>query len=310
MKTETREYTLPEALDVGYGFFKAKNFKSAITMNRGVLMHDPANFRAVTQLGAALFEEKQYYEALYWFWRALKINRKHPMALTNYGLCLGMLGHSEESIPFLERSIAHGAKEHFDDEQMAIFYNNLGNTLERMQKYPQALAALDKGLAHCRTDAFPHYNRGIVLIQLGRYTEAIESLNRAMDLGHHPDQVYNRGMALLTLGDFKQGFADYEYRLITSENEASHLGIPGVMNLGLPPDKKLLPGEPINGKTVLVHCEQGLGDSIQFMRFVPLLVEHGATVKMIVHNPVRSLVNMPGVELLTQESTCRNTTAG
>lgn len=257
------------ALDLGFEYAKAGRDSDAITMFRGVLMHEPDNFEAIERLGTSLFNLGIYYEAMFWFWRGRKLGRKNPMALTNYGLCLSQLGHPEEGLPDLQRAAAL-AEKGASDTVKALVYNNLGNTLERIGRHADALEALDKGIPFDPNDPFPHYNRGVVLIRLNRHREALKALDKSIALyGEDARKVadadahYNRGMARLMLGDVKGGFEDYEYRLTTTDNVTP--------NLGMPADKKWH-GEPLSDdKKLYVVCEQGLGDTFQFMRFVPRL---------------------------------------
>jgi tetratricopeptide (TPR) repeat protein len=296
IKEETRNLSINQALDLGVELGLAGNFKAAVTMFRGVLVHDPDNFEAMERLGSALFEGRQYYEALYWFWRGLKMEHRDPMALTNYGLCVSQLGHWEEGLTFLARA-AHIADKRLregkpiSNEAMALIWNNLGNCLERLKRYPEALEALDKGLSFKADDPFPLYNRGIVLLRLNRQEEGVASLDKAVALKPNDyDAIYNRGMGHLLLGRLEQGFADYEARLLTTENKCP--------NLGLPVEKKWN-GEDIAGKTLLCHAEQGLGDTIQSLRFIPQLQALGARVVLVVHKELTSLARaMPDVEIL------------
>lgn len=285
MPEQTRDLTIGEALDLGCEMAIAGQHENAIGLFKGVLMHEPKNFEAIERLGSSLFELKRYHEALYWFWRGRKIDRKSPMALTNYGLCVCQLGHPEEGIADLERAVAIAERlPQMFNEAKALCYNNLGNTLERLGRHKEALPVLDKGIALNPNDGFPRYNRGIVLLRLNRTAEAIETFDRAIAINpNDADAHYNRGMGRLLLGDFTGGFEDYEYRLLTSENQ--------VINLGLPADKKWTGAEPLEGRTILVHCEQGLGDDIQFLRFLPQLAAlNPAKIVLITHNAIRPLL--------------------
>ena len=287
-----REFTIGEALDLAVQFAMEGNHANAVTMCKGVLIHEPENFEAIQRLGTSLFAMGKYYEALYWFWRGLKLERKHPLALTNYGLCVSQLGHWEEGLPDLKRAVyaAEKAGDKLSAGAKSLIYNNLGNCLERLKRHAEALVALDKGIACDPSDPFPWYNRGIALLRLNRHHEAIDSLNKSLTLQppikdsasrlNEADARYNLGMAHLLLGDIKNGFEGYEHRLLTSENT--------VPNLGLPPEKKWT-GQPIVGERILVHAEQGYGDTIQFMRFVPELVARGASVQVVVHNGLKPI---------------------
>jgi Flp pilus assembly protein TadD len=293
------DLSIGEALDLGAGYAMAGDHPSAMAMFRGVLVHEPENFEAIERLGTSLFETGKLHEALYWFWRGRKINRRNPIALSHYGLCVAQLGHPEEGLADLERAAHHTAKTPLSPAAKALIYNNLGNTLERLGRHEAALVALDKGIAFDPSDPFPHYNRGIALLRLNRHREAIASLDHSLELRapatdsvsrlNEADARYNRAMARLLLGDLR-GFADYEARLTSSENDTP--------NLNLPADKKWQ-GEALTGKTILIHAEQGLGDTIQFLRFVPLIRERAGNVLLRVHDKLTPLVrDIPGVTVL------------
>ena len=282
--------TIPEALDLGVKYACAGQYVDACGLFRGVLKHDPENFEAMQRLGSALFERKLYHEALYYFWRGRKIAPRHPLALTNYGLCVTQLGHAEEGVADLERALAQARKDkETSREVLALIYNNLGNAYERVSRYDEAVAALEQAIALKPQDPFPYYNMGISLLHLNRHTEAIALLDKSIALGEGVDNAdadahYNRGIARLLMGDFKGGFADYEYRLTTTENE--------LPNFGLPAAKKWTGEQSIAGKTLLLYCEQGLGDDIQFFRFLrPLTERHKpATIKMVTHSATKILL--------------------
>jgi len=293
MKEETKILSIGEALDLAVQFAMAGNHKNAETMLRGVLKHEPENFEAIERLGSILFETKRYHEALYWFWRGRKMNRRHPLALTNYGLCISQLGHPDEGVADLERAVHHAERmPHMSDDALALIYNNLGNTLERLKRHAEALTWLDKGIAKNPNDPFPRYNRGIVLMRLNRHLEAVAELDTAIALKPDDHEArYNRAMGNMLLGNMREGWADYESRLLTAENE--------VPNLGLPADKQWH-GEEMAGKRLLVHAEQGLGDDIQFLRYLPLLKERtGANIGFVCHAPVKPFAEqIPGVTVL------------
>lgn len=290
--------SIGEALDYACQYAMAGNHESAIGLCRGVLIHESKNFEAIERLGSSLFATKQYYEALYWFDRGLKIDRKQPLALTNYGLCLSQVGHPDEGLAYLERAAINASAKQMKTAPavLALIHNNLGNTLEKLKRYPQALAALDRGLGFNPNDGFALYNRGIVLLRLNRTQDAIASFNQALALNPaDADARYNRSMALLRIGDLKQGFEDYEARLLTSENK--------VINLGLPADKQW-DGSDLTGKTILVHCEQGLGDDIQFLRYLRPLIDQKNPVemKLICHKATAPLVIDAGAPVILLQS--------
>lgn len=289
--------SIGQALDYGTGLAIQGKHDSAVEIFKGVLIADPDNFEAKLRLGTSLFELGRYHEALYWFWRGRKQARRHPLALMNYGLCLSQLGHPEEGLPDLERAVALLDKAPLPNQAKAQVYNNLGNTLERLERHAEALPVLQKGIALDPDDPFPWYNLGIVLLRLNRHREALAALNESIvrqrpgeSRLNEADAYYNRAMAHLLLGELGEGFIDYEARLVTTETDPPCFG--------LDPALKLKPGEDINGKTILLHCEQGLGDTIQFMRFVPELCRRGAEICTIAHSAIRTLLYDPRMNVL------------
>ena len=308
--SEEGAISIGEALDAGTALAIAGEHVKAMELFKGVLIHEPQNFEAIQRLGSSLFESSRYHEALYWFWRGRKINRRHPLALTNYGLCLSQLGHPDEGLVDLQRAAIRVEKEPVSNGVKALVYNNLGNCLERLKMHPEALVALDKGIACNPSDPFPHYNRGIALVRLNRYEDGIKALERSLELQppaesvsrlNNADARYNRGMARFALGDLKGGFEDYEYRLLTSEHQE---------NNGLPTEKKW-DGGPLDAP-LLVVAEQGLGDTIQSLRFIPALLARGHRVILAVQPALAPMVKdvWPDIETIAGNTQVQNDTYG
>ena len=124
-------------------------------------------------------------------------------------------------------------------------------------------------------------NRGKALAQLNRLDEAIASYGKALALRKDDaDAHFNAALALLTLGDYRRGFEEYEWRW-------RRTGMPPQKSRGRP----LWLGEyPLARKTILLHAEQGLGDTIQFARYVPLVAASGAKVVLEVQPELKPLM--------------------
>jgi hypothetical protein len=158
---------------------------------------------------------------------------------------------------------------------------NRGAALRKLGRYQAALADYDRALALAPTAAEAHNNRGVALAALGRYDEALAAYARALELAPGSERArFNRGLVRLVLGDLERGLADHEARWNGSD---IHMGRP---KFPQPP----WDGEAaLAGRTILLHGEQGLGDAIQFARYVPLVVQRGARVVLHVHAPLVSL---------------------
>jgi Flp pilus assembly protein TadD len=289
MTEEVINLTPDQAMHAALDLQRDGKIRDAEQIFRGVLEIDPKNFQALNHLAALLAGEKKYYEALYRVDRALTINKRSANALSNRGMILGQLGHLEESEGDFRRALHLEPHNH-------VFWNNLGNTLERMGRYEEAFMALNKTLALAPNHAFTYLNRGIVLQRLGRYKDSILSFNRALELDSTINEArYNRGIVRLLLGDFKNGLVDYEARLVVEE---------GSYYLGPFSQPQWTGKESLEGKDILIHAEQGIGDTIQFMRYVPMVYQRGPRhIFMVSHTPVRSLLEKtPGVTVLSPGS--------
>jgi tetratricopeptide (TPR) repeat protein/ADP-heptose:LPS heptosyltransferase len=130
-------------------------------------------------------------------------------------------------------------------------------------------------------------NNGVALIENGCPHEALRDLQRAVALApDHPGVHFNHALALLACGDWAQGFAEYEWRLLTSHGYSSRR----------PYEAPRWRGEPLSGKTIFVYAEQGFGDAIQFIRYASVLDRLGARVIVEARSELTSLVRMvPGV---------------
>jgi hypothetical protein len=144
------------------------------------------------------------------------------------------------------------------------------------------VAAYDRALSFAADHLKAWNNRGLALQALNRHDEALASYAKALELRKdYADAHFNQALALLTIGEFRRGFEKYEWRWRRS---------------GMPPPgrgygRPLWLGEyPLERRTILVHAEQGLGDTIQFARYVPTLARAGAKVVLEVQPQLKALL--------------------
>ena len=157
------------------------------------------------------------------------------------------------------------------------------NVLAAAGRQPDVIDGARRALVHAPQNAELWTLLGLSLDAVGHSSEAAAALHHALSL--EPDRVdahCGLGMALLRLGDYAAGFRHYEHRQRGA----------GRRRLGVPAWR----GEPLAGKHVIVRAEQGLGDTIQFARFLPLLRDGGARTTFIVPPPlVRLLGSNPAL---------------
>ncbi|HEV7815167.1 MAG TPA: tetratricopeptide repeat-containing glycosyltransferase family protein [Janthinobacterium sp.] len=241
---------------------------------------DPGSAIAHTNLGIVLERMKRYDDALAAHQKALDLAPDTQAALNNYGATLLKLRRPAEAAAYFERAL------HLDPAY-AEAMGNLGNSYIDMRRYEEALLCLDQALALNPVFIAAHFNRGNALHHLNRIDEALTAYRRTLELDPgHVDAHFNQGLCLLLNGDFERGWPEYEWRWRKEAYQTRQ-------DLGRPP---WLGQEPLAGKTILVHSEQGFGDSIQFCRYAILLAQQGARVILRVQPALTSLLaGLPGV---------------
>lgn len=141
-----------------------------------------------------------------------------------------------------------------------IVFNNLGNTLRLQRKLADAVACFDQALQLKPDYVNAHKNKGTALVWEGRLDEALACYGRALEFApDDADTHKNRGVILLLLGRFDEGWPEYAWRWKTDEVSRPKYPQP------------LWDGSPLDGKTILLTAEQGLGDTVHFIRYAALL---------------------------------------
>jgi hypothetical protein len=172
-------------------------------------------------------------------------------------------------------------------------WGNLGTALHRQQRYDEAVAAYAEALRRNPNHVNACTNLGVALAEQGRMRLALVLHDAALALAPGNAAVRcNRALALLAAGDLARGFAEYEWRW----------QVPGMLPHGVA--GPCWQGEDPAGRTILVHDEGGYGDTLQFVRYVPLLAARGARVVLCVQPPlVRLLARLPGPAVVLARGT-------
>jgi tetratricopeptide (TPR) repeat protein len=206
--------------------------------------------------------------------RAIALRKNFGEAHNNRGNALNRLGRRKDALNAFERSLALMPG---DPE----IYVNIGNVQRDLEQAEASLENLDRAIAIDPQIVDAHYNRGNALQDLGRHAEAIESYDRALALdADHVDSHWNRSLCNLLIGNFDAGWREYEWRWRRASAESAPRGFPCPLWLGR---------EDLAGKSILLHCEQGLGDSIQFIRYAPAVARLGAAVIVEAFEPLADL---------------------
>jgi len=300
----------------GVTLHRLKRFDEALASLDRALALRPDYREALISRGAALQDQRKLDQALQSFERAIVLRADDAEALVNRGAALHGLGRSDEALESFEHALA-SEPDHVEaltnrgvvlhdlaryDEALAshdqaiaarpgdaALLNNRGVTLHKLRRLDDALASYDSALASRPDYAEAFANRGVTLYDLKRFDEALASYDSALAL--RPDDAdahFFKSLSSLVAGDFEHGWIEYEWRREAPAARLTERHFPQPLWLG----------EDISGKTILLHSEQGFGDSIQFCRYVPLVAARKARVIMEVEEPLCAL--MKGLAGVTQ----------
>ncbi len=306
--------------NLGNAYALAGRHEDAVDAFERSLRLQPNDASTYNNLGNALHAIGRGSEAISAFSRALALRPGHAGAHNNLGMALAALGRADEAIDQFRAALAA-------QPNYVAAHFNLGNTLDAVGRHGQACAAFEAALA--LQSAFPPALLGLAnaLAAQGKHAEAIPRFERAVGLdpqlalawlglgnAHHalgaheaalrafdqalrlrPDLAsaqLNRALTLLTLGDFSRGLPAYESRLAIASAAA---GADADADAGTADSRAhaALPrwrGEPIGERTLLIEAEQGFGDTLQFLRFVPLACERASRVVLTVQRELAPLV--------------------
>jgi tetratricopeptide (TPR) repeat protein len=292
----------------------------ALACLRTALRLKPDYAEAYSSLGGLLCKQHKLDEALAVLLKALELKPDSAETHNNLGVVFEKQGKLDEAIASFRRATMH-------KPDFAEAYNNLGINLGKQDQFDEAFACVRQALVlkpdyaeaqhnlgwlygqegklaeatacyHKALALQPDYpdaliNLAVVLSRQGKPEEALKVCHQAVDLKpDNAEALYTRAFLRLVLGDLEGGWADYEWRW--QSKEAS-----GVVRLRPEWD-----GSPLAGRTILLYAEQGLGDTLQFIRYLPLVKQQGGTILAVCPKALMSLLaNFPGVDGLLAQGT-------
>lgn len=309
-KASVRMPNLSRLQRQAYHSFQHGDLDKAERLCVGILEHRPEDFDTLHLLGVLNFQRRRLVEALRFLSQALKINSGSADAMSNLGLALHATGRFGEAVasyrsalllapdhPEILYNLANACLElgrvdealaNYDD---ALAKNpghvgalvNRGNTLLRFNRPAEAISSYDKALAAMPGHPQILTNRGHALRRLDRPFEALADFEAALGAGpDFPEAHFEAAMTRLTLGDFDAGWRAYEWRWRTGAFARQRRQLQAPLWLG---------DAPVSGKTILLHAEQGFGDTIQFIRYAALLASRGAKVVCEVQPELKPLLS-------------------
>ncbi|MCW5979875.1 MAG: tetratricopeptide repeat protein [Bryobacteraceae bacterium] len=248
------------AFELGNSLHMLDRLVEAEQAYRRVVALEPRHPDAWFNLGVTLSRRSSFLEAIAAYEAALEIRPSHAAAHNNLANLRQAQGKLDEAIAGYQAALR------LEPANLDTRYN-LGLAFQERFRFDEALDAYDDVLSHQPDHVEAQNNRANTLLALGRPREAVEGYTLA--IRRQPDHLeanFNRGIARLLLGNFAEGWQGYEWR--SRQTNAPRRDF----------EQPLWDGEPLTTQTLLVHAEQGLGDAIQFVRYLPLVRERCARV--------------------------------
>ncbi|HZP74790.1 MAG TPA: tetratricopeptide repeat protein [Pseudolabrys sp.] len=284
------------------------DLRRAEKLYKEILAHDPANADVLHLLGFLYHQSGRPAQALCYLAAGLKSNPRSPPLLSNHGLVLHTLGRGDEALASYQAALAitpddpdllnkcgavlldldrpQEAFTQFNralalDPRHAEALGNRGNALLKLERPEEAIETYDAMRAVAGDSAQLLTNRAHALRRLDRLEAARADLEKAVTLdARFAEAWFERGLVELTLGNFDTGWAAYERRWETARFAAHRRDFSSPLWTGK---------QSLAGRTILLHAEQGFGDTIQFARYVALLPPLAATVLLEVQPELVSL---------------------
>ena len=236
--------------------------------------------------GYHLIKTENYAKALVEFDKLIQLSPEFAEAHNNRGICLNELNRMDQAIESFTLALRF-------DPNLSQAHSNRGATFMRGNQFEAAIVDFKESSRLSPEVPTPHINLGEAFRETGRLDEAIAQYEIALQIDPTSwDAKWNKSLALLLAGNLGHGFSLYEYRLKQSGRENEYDAA----------QKRWRGDTPLDGKSILIYSEQGLGDTIQFCRYVSMVAAMGAKVILEVQAPLLGLLqDLSGVSHIVQQ---------
>jgi tetratricopeptide (TPR) repeat protein len=258
-----------QPLDAAIHYSLAQNLKAqgklseAIAFYRRALQLQPTLVEAHNDLGLALTAQGEYDQAVEVLHHALSLRPTYFQAHNNLGAVFQAQGKLDETVACCRRAVELAPN-------VPETHNNLGHALQSQGKPNEAIASYLRAIELKPDYAEAQWNLGYAYQQLGQFDHAMQVFTRAIELA--PDSHFGHfGLALLLLllGDWNEGWSEFEWRWRGNHERQRQFAQPR------------WEGEPLGDRAILLHAEQGFGDTIQFVRYAATIKKQNPTATVI-----------------------------
>jgi Flp pilus assembly protein TadD len=283
---QLRPHVVEVYINLGVVLAQLGSMDEAVTSFQQALAQKPDFPDAHNNLGIVLAHQERFEEAISHYRQALQLRPDYAEAHNNLGIALAR----QKKLPEAVASYLETLRLKPD---YAEAHNNLGTALEALGQVEGALASYGQAVRFKPDYVEAHNNLGASLDTLRHLEEALASYDQAVWLKpNYADAHRNRALLWLLMGDFERGWPEYEWRW----------HCPGMTRPSF--RQPLWDGGPLGGRTILLHAEQGLGDTLQFIRYTPLVQQRGGRVLVQCQPELLSLLgSCPGIDQLVPQDT-------
>jgi Flp pilus assembly protein TadD len=263
------------SLETAFRLHGAGRLGEASSIYRAILQRHPDHPGALHYLGVAEAAGGKFDAAKSLMEQSLRVQPHNLQFIENYAALLVQTGNCEAALPVCRTGLA------LNPANAQLLYAE-AVALLRLNRLLEAIAQFDHVLSLQPNNIIALNERGSALAQIGRFDDAVASFAKALSFNpRYAEAHFNQALCHLLRGDLRRGLEQYEWRW---EIAAAR---PLKRSFRQP---RWTGKEDVAGKSILLHAEQGFGDTIQFCRYVPLVAARGARVVLEVQQQLRGLM--------------------
>ena len=280
-KNNNKKSKLTEvSINKAFEFIKKGEVKKAEIIYRKLITSGVKDCRIYTNLASICAARNEILEMISLLKIAIDLDPDYPLAYFNLGIALKKKGDLNSSIKAFQKAI--DLNPNFSEA-----FNSLGNVFKEKDDLDSAIYQYQKALKLNPRYVDAYYNLGNILIIKGHLNSAITLLKESIKLQpNHIDSHWDLALAQLLSGNYKDGLINYEWRWKINKGNKFHAD----------PKIKLYKGKITEIKdSLLVVSEQGLGDSMQYMRYIPYLKSQGINISFCVQEKLHNLIKVSGI---------------
>jgi tetratricopeptide (TPR) repeat protein len=259
----------------GLALTRTGGLDRAVALLRRYVQLQPSDPEGYANLSTALVKAQRTDEALAAAKKAIELAPARAEGYSNLGSLYQKLGRLDDAVQEFERALQI-------DPEFGLAHGNLGSAYEQLDRYDEAAVEFEKAAQLMPNYLLVFNTLSALYRSMNRDADSLHAADRALQIEpNHPDGHGNRAFALLSMGRLVEGFEEYEWRW-------------RCLNFTTAPrefDRPMWDGSDPAGRSILVHTEQGYGDVLQMVRYLPMLAQRGARIILECAPPLKTLLD-------------------